>query len=195
MKDYQDMNSVPRVEKLACISPSGMRLSYERYSKILPLTDFEYGDHIKAKCVGCPNYGKNLSCPPSSPSFIDYVGNAHEALVICIRLSKEFLKGATPQETYHQCFKQAGCILVDELDRYRQQGKMIAGSGPCLACDKCALETGSDICQNPEKRIYSLESLGVNVVSLLKKAFNLDLEWDSNGEIASYVCSVGAAFK
>jgi predicted metal-binding protein len=194
LTDMDDTSSFGHVETRDYIDQSGKPLFYEHYSRIIPLAFFEFGDEIKSQCVGCPNHGGNLSCPPYSPSFLDYVGDVQQVLVICIRLSKEFFEGTTTQEKYHQCFKQAGRILVDELEMYRQKGKTIGGSGPCLVCDKCALDAGSNICRKPEKRIYSLESLGVNVVSLLKKTFNLDLEWDSNGEIAKYICSVGAVF-
>jgi predicted metal-binding protein len=80
------------------------------------------------------------------------------------------------------------------LDHYRNEGKVVAGSGPCLACERCSLETGESACSQPEKKIYSLESLGVNVVGLLKKVFSIDLEWDSEEEKAPTACSVGAVF-
>ena len=53
---------------------------------------------------------------------------------------------------------------------------------------------GPEACSNPDKRIYSLESLGVNVADLCKKAFDLDLEWTSDGRTAGHVCAVGAVF-
>jgi predicted metal-binding protein len=194
MKDTDDQASFGKKEILNCVSQSGKAMQLERYRRVMVLSDFECGLEIKAQCEGCPNHGRNFACPPHSPFFLDYKGNANRALVICIRLSKEFFDGATSQEKYHQCFEEAGHILRDELLQYRKTGNTIAGSGPCLVCEKCAWETGNDECRFPEKRIYSLESLGVNVVSLLKKAFDLDLEWDSNGEIASCVCAVGAVF-
>jgi predicted metal-binding protein len=194
LKDTDGQASFEKKEILNYVSQSGKTLQFECYRRVVALSDFECGLEIKAQCEGCPNHGRNFSCPPYSPFFLDYRGNAHRVLVICIRLSKEYFDGATSQEKYHQCFKEAGHILRDELYEYQKTGKTIAGSGPCLACKKCAWETGSDECRYPEKRIYSLESLGVNVISLLKNAFDLDLEWDSNGEIASYVCAVGAVF-
>ena len=85
-------------------------------------------------------------------------------------------------------------MLREELERHRNEGKVVAGSGPCLVCERCSLEMGESTCSRPEKRIYSLESLGVDVIGLLKKAFDIDLEWDSEEEKAPTVCSVGAVF-
>ena len=70
----------------------------------------------------------------------------------------------------------------------------MAGSGPCLACEPCAAEAGLEECSQPDKQIYSLESLGVNVAALCKKALDLDLEWSSDGRPADHVCAVGAVF-
>ena len=42
-----------------------------------------------------------------------------------------------------------------------------------------------------QNRCYSLESLGVNVAHLCKKAFDLDLEWASDGLAPGHVCTAG----
>ena len=49
-------------------------------------------------------------------------------------------------------------------------------------------------CKKPKKRIYSLESLGVNVIKLVKKYFDFDLEWNDNEYIADFVSAVWAVF-
>lgn len=47
---------------------------------------------------------------------------------------------------------------------------------------------------NIDERIYSLESLGVNVVALVNKSLDISLDWSSNEITASFVCAVGAVF-
>ena len=103
------------MEAWESVDDSGLRMEYERYSGILAVSAFEYGDRFKMLCDGCPKRGENLSCPPYSPSFLTHIKGATEARVFCIRL---------PQ----------------------------------------------------------------------KKSFNLDLEWNSPGQNAEFVCAVGAAF-
>ncbi len=46
----------------------------------------------------------------------------------------------------------------------------------------------------PTKRIYSLESLGVSVVSLTEKAINFKLEWSGCDSAADFVSAIGAVF-
>ena len=70
----------------------------------------------------------------------------------------------------------------------------MAGCGACFACEECSAEIGEESCKLPDKRIYSLESLGVNVTALVKKCFDLDFEWTVDEHAADFVCGVGAVF-
>jgi predicted metal-binding protein len=91
-------------------------------------------------------------------------------------------------------FRRATRFLLVAPQEYREKGHPIAGSGPCLACERCCLEEGSEACRNPAERTYSLESLGVDAIGLLKRFFDLDLEWNTAEKSATFVCAVGAAF-
>ena len=76
----------------------------------------------------------------------------------------------------------------------RKRGYLVAGSGFCLACDVCAVEDSTDDCKKPNKKIYSLESLGVNLTALTEQCFGFDLEWSANDHTSDFVCSLGAVF-
>jgi predicted metal-binding protein len=182
-------------EELELVDDSGNRIAYERYTNSVPLADFVYGLQYKDLCGACPEHGKRLSCPPHSPFFPDYIGKAREALVICVRFPGESFPNLGPdKDALTRYFRQAGGVLVDILLDYRSKGYVIAGSGPCLACAQCAAKKGLKVCSKPDRQIYSLESLGVNVAHLCKKAFDLDLEWTSDGLAPGHVCTVGAVF-
>ena len=109
-------------------------------------------------------------------------------------MSQEYFRNVTQEKIYRECFRKARSILVEELLSYRKQGCLVAGAGFCLACDVCAVEKGSDNCKKPDKKIYSLESLGVNLIALTKRCFGFDLEWSVNDHAADFVCSLGAIF-
>jgi predicted metal-binding protein len=177
-----------------CTDEAGRNVKYERCRRVVPLSAFKHGDRFKALCEGCPKQGNNLSCPPHSPSFLEHVGRATEALVFCIRLPQEYFAKLPPQDRYHACFRQASRLLLDELRTYRDEGHPVGGSGPCMACETCSLEEGHEMCRNPEERTYSLESLGADVVGLLKTSFDIELEWSTAEKTSEYVCAVGAAF-
>ncbi len=177
------------------IDDSGKRIPYERYVRVVSLARIDYGHQYKHLCEACPEYGKRFSCPPHSPFFPQYVDSARWAKVICVRFQqKHFGHLASHKKHLTHFFRKAGRVLVDALVEYRKQGYVIAGSGPCLACEQCAAEAGQECCSRPDGPIYSLESLGVNVAHLCKEAFGLDLEWSSVGGQAGHVCAVGAVF-
>jgi len=182
-------------EMLEFVDDSGTRITYERYTNDVCVSDFEYGPRYKQLCGACPEHGKRLSCPPHSPFFPDYVSKAQKAHVICVRFPAEnFASLGRDKDCLTGYFRKAGGVLVDILLGFRSQGYVIAGSGPCLACEHCAGEAGSEVCPRPDRQVYSLESLGVNVADLCKRAFDLDLEWSSGSLAARHVCTVGAVF-
>jgi len=85
-------------------------------------------------------------------------------------------------------------FLNEELYEYRKQGYIIAGAGACRACKECVVETGRNVCRDPSRLIYSLESLGVNLVSLSENVLGLRLQWGGGELEAEHVAALGAAF-
>lgn len=168
---------------------------YKRYENELSLDEIDFDERTKASCAECEMYGKNLACPPHSPDLRKYAAKARSAKIICYRVALAHFKAATIAESYHAAFGKVRDLLVGELVKYRSAGKTVAGCGPCRACPHCALENGNDACRHPSKRIFSLESLGVNLIALSEKAFNIPLEWSGEHSAAAYVSAIGAVFK
>ena len=175
------------------VDSSGAEICYERYEGTLAVAGFDYREEYKRSCESCPKHGKNLSCPPHSPTLEEYLNGEQKARVICLRLPLESFT-SQEMERYRAGFRKASSLLVNELYEHRKSGHLIAGSGACLACDTCVAETGQATCKKPELRVYSLESLGANVTALVRTCFNLDFEWSADENTADFVCAVGAVF-
>ncbi|MCX5805110.1 MAG: DUF2284 domain-containing protein [Proteobacteria bacterium] len=174
---------------------SGSPLYYEQYEATISISSIVHGKKYREACEECHEFGKNLACPPYSPDFRGYVDDQKYARVICIRIPQErFGKHEIQENMDKECFIKARSILVKELLRHRKQGYVVAGSGSCLSCDLCVVAEGSRACKNPEKRIYSLESLGVDVSALTKTCFDFDLEWSTKEYATGFICSIGAVF-
>jgi predicted metal-binding protein len=169
-------------------------LVYERYESVLPVQEFVHNPGFRLACETCPNYLKNLSCPPHSPVFEDYLNEMQSARVICLRIPQDPMEGSPPEDRYHKIFRKARGLLTRELLEYRKGGFLVAGCGACRSCPVCALEEGEKECRNPDLRIYSLESLGTNLTALTRKCFDFDLEWSSPESAAQFVCAIGAVF-
>jgi predicted metal-binding protein len=167
----------------------------ERYESDILIDKLDYDERVRACCTGCEMYGKNLACPPHSPDLREFAANARSAKIICYRAAIAHFKAATIEESYYAAFATARDLLVEELLKYRSEGKAVAGCGPCTTCRHCALENGDVSCTHPSKRIYSLESLGINLIALSEKAFNIKLEWSDGESATAYVSAIGAVFE
>jgi predicted metal-binding protein len=188
------MNENVKTELKKYKSRSGRTIFYERYKAQVPVSAFSFSTANKDFCRDCDMYTKNLACPPYSPCFPDYIGGAEEALVVCIRIPSDYCEHPLMEERFSICYQEARGLLVKELLRYRKQGYAIAGAGACTACKRCAALKNSGECRKPEERIYSLESLGVNVVALARRCFDIDLQWSSESHIADFISTIGAVF-
>ena len=183
-----------KIDILEYVDESGTTYFIERFERLLPISEVERDDSYKLACEACEKYGKNLACPPYSPSFDAYIDNAKTARVICLRLPQEYFNHILSGERYRTCFRKARGLLVEILLDYRKKGYTVAGSGACLECEQCAVELNSGQCKKPGKIIYSLESLGTNLITLVKKCFDINLEWSSDEQYADFVCAIGAVF-
>jgi predicted metal-binding protein len=195
MSDALKLNPGVKVEVLEHSDASGEIVVYEMLEADLPLTGFDQSPEYKQHCEHCPKYAKNLACPPFSPTFAPYVKDVQAAKVICIRLPLDYFRGHPVDDPYEAGHERAQELLTAELLKYREQGFRVLGSGPCRSCGECVVEKGKDECILPDKRIYSLESLGVNVVALTKAAFGFELDWNGTENASGYVSAVGAVFE
>jgi predicted metal-binding protein len=173
---------------------AGRAFYFEQYETIVPVSVFEYSSKYKTACKACEKFGKNFACPPFSPDFQDYVTGLKNAKVLAIRMPQEYFNQVIQENIYAECFEKARQILMEELRRYRGKNSLIAGAGYCTFCETCAAEEGYKNCISPENRVYSLESLGVNIAALTKRCFGFDLSWNAQEQVNNFVCSVGAVF-
>jgi predicted metal-binding protein len=174
---------------------AGNPYQIKRFKNRVDVAVIEYSEQIKHNCEGCNNYKNNLSCPPHSPYFPDYVGASKTAAIICFRVPLDKFTTIPVRNAYHAAFTVVRSLLVGELIKGRKASHIVAGSGACLVCNPCAGESDNTECRFPAKRLYSLESLGVNVVSLSERALNLRLEWSDDAHAAHYISAIGAIFK
>jgi predicted metal-binding protein len=184
-----------RADVLEYVDKNGEVIVYERFEAPLEVGAFDQDPQYKQHCETCPRYGRNLACPPFSPAFAEYVGDVKEATVICLRIPLEYFDEPDPDQRYRLGHRMAQDLLTQELLRYRGEGYLVLGSGTCHACPECTAEKGGRKCLKLEKRIYSLESLGVNVVALVKSAMGFYLDWSGTEDASGYVSAVGAVFQ
>lgn len=171
-------------------------LTIEQFTSVIQINDFEVNQSYYSKLCesGCRNYCKKYSCPPFSPSFSDFLGTSLVVQVLCYRLD---LSQFAPIAVYSR-IRAGNSVLKSLIDKkltaFKAQGFKVAGSGSCRACKICGAKLNVP-CKKPDRRIYSLEALGVDVNSLVLDAFGFPLQWYLKGrDIPDYTCTVGAVF-
>lgn len=172
----------------------GTRVAFERLEARVTTASIRGEVEIKRACGLCPNFDKNFGCPPYSPLFDEWAAETTQARLICLRAKTSAFpeKSATERMVHGGKFLQQALYL--ELMAWRNKGYLVAGAGPCPGCERCALTRGARECANPDAKVCSLESLGVNVVTLAKGAFGIDLEWDREREHPETVVAIGGVF-
>lgn len=143
---------------------------------------------------GCRNYGNKYSCPPFSPKYSDFLESTSTVRVICYRLNLEQFAPIALYSRIRAGNSVLKSLIDKELRSLKTRGVKVAGSGSCRACKVCAAKLNVP-CKKPDRKIYSLEALGVNVDSLVEKLFAFELEWYLPGrKPPAYTCTVGAVF-
>jgi len=172
----------------------GRTILVERLESRLGVERVPYDPDYKEGCGPCEMRGKNLACPPHSPFLPEYIAASKEVMAICFRVPLEQFPNAIPEESYWEAYNLVRDMLYEELIQWRQEGHIVAGSGPCHSCRECVAVKGETMCRFPDKRIYSLESMGVSVVLFSEAAFGLSLDWSGHGNSADFVSAIGAVF-
>jgi predicted metal-binding protein len=172
----------------------GAALLIERFRRVLSISDIEYQAGQNPGCEACPKYGTNLACPPYSPPFVDYIGKSAKAKIICYRMPLEQISPEIATDRHKAAHRILRKLLYEELLGHRGDGHAVAGSGPCQICEECSVRSGAPECRNPQLMIYSLESMGVNLISLSERAFSLQLEWSDGTAGGGNVSAIGAVF-
>jgi len=179
-------------------------------AKIITVDKIIVEDRIVLKCkVGCPNYGKTLSCPPYTPTaeeFRKIVREYNYALLMKfkssanadVKLAKHLSKAET-DSTVPNCIREKikrfwnawkddklkMLSVVLELEKALMNKGYPLGigliSGHCQLCDKCTLNRNT--CASPIKVRYSEEAVGVNVQATAKNAgIKFTYPFDKNPE-------------
>lgn len=123
------------------------------------------------KCrYGCDFYGKNLCCPPNTPSWKET-----REMIACYEYGILF----NAKDSSAVAITPLAVHLAREafLDGYY---KAVAfGSGPCLKCRECSMTH----CRFPKETVPSMEGCGIDVFATVRNnGFEIDTVRNKNAE-------------
>ncbi len=143
---------------------------FDEYKEISS-KDLIFSDDVFGECAKntCGNYGKNHSCPPLS-------GDMQENMARFLKYENGIIinKIVDMGEFYEKMMtatKEAGDALQNLRDLLEDKPVLIAGPGGCRICKTCAA-IDNEPCRFPDKRQYSMEGSGMDIVSMSRK-FNM----------------------
>ena len=140
--------------------------------------------------LGCPNYGKKWSCPPYSPIYNDFSSGFQALCVVLLGLNLDEL-GYIKQD--YLKVKAANSMLKSRVDRTLRMcitdGEKYVSTGSCRLCKPCRKKI-EEPCAHPAIRTFSFEALGVNVSTMVKDIFDVNLLWYKRGLLPLYTCVV-----
>lgn len=118
-------------------------------------------DYVLLKCkFGCTKYGHSHNCPPKTPT-------PDETRKILSEYKKAILIGGEVMGIKGQVKITEGILAIERalfLKGYYKAFGLTPGA--CMLCNECNLD---EPCKVPEKCRPSMESMGIDVFSTLKK--------------------------
>lgn len=166
-------------------------------AKVISADKVVVENRIVLKCkVGCPNYGKTLTCPPYTPTaeefrkivseyryalFMKFESKAKADAKIVQYLSKAENDPTIPEDVKGKVqefwaawkadkLKMLSAVHTLEKTAMNKGYPLAVGlvSGYCQLCEKCTLDRAN--CVYPTQARYSEEAVGVNVQATAKNA-------------------------
>lgn len=148
-------------------------------ARIIPADRIVVEDRVRLKCItGCPTYGKNLRCPPYTPTVEEFrriLSEYNYAMLLKIK-GPEISTGDLYD--YSSFYKDKINILLELEKTSFKEGYNFSTSffaGSCKLCEICNVDGE---CLNPTTARYSMESMGINVFKTVENA-GMELEFDT----------------
>lgn len=180
----------------------GGNMRLKMMNQVIPVEKVlaEYVDAPKflKACSECPNYGKIASCPPYDFDVIDYWRQFKSFHIAAVQgfVPDELRERAFSADELNAKTREIFKSMRDSLDGKLEQAERetpdsrMLSAGKCVRCADCACARGLP-CRFPELIRYSVESLGGDVVKLLRDVFRVDILWAQNGRLPEYFMLVG----
>jgi len=147
---------------------------------------------VRLKCMVpmCPNYGRNLMCPPNVPALKEFstvLKNYMHAILVQypISVDDDFIQGIkdrTLEEVYQNdkysplmvSNKKGFSEVMAELEKEAlSMGYRFAAAfegGPCRLCEECVGQGSGEPCRHPFRSRPSMEAMGIDVFQTAQNA-------------------------
>ena len=149
-------------------------------------------------CSRCPGYGMTWACPPYDFDILE-LWMSYKALMLYAKKvlvpDEMRMQKLSPDEitaAYDSLLGPVKTDLLNELFVFegKFEGAMALSVGGCGLCHECTRKLG-EACRFPERKRFSIESLGGDVGGCLDHYFGEKLLWTENGILPEYFVIMG----
>jgi len=162
---------------------------------------------LKCRYPPCRHYGRNLMCPPFTPSasqFKGFLSRYRRAILVEVedRVPQNIRRTLSSEKRYAELIKDESFLkrydrwhvkvwrklhkVVSEIEREAFRGNYYfslgLGAEHCALCQRCDVESS---CKNPLMARPSMEAVGIDVHKTVKNA-GLPLRWNPYHTIHLY---------
>lgn len=134
---------------------------------------------------GCPYYNLSYTCPPNSPTFIEYTKNYEFSLVIAMYM--EIGKNNTINDI-HPYLRSVLSNLLIPLEV--ELNGLLTDGGRCRYCEKCTYVDNLP-CRFPDKIRFSMEAMGIDLDKVCKNILDHSITWKQDND-NSYCTVLGS---
>ncbi|MCR4430893.1 MAG: DUF2284 domain-containing protein [Tepidanaerobacteraceae bacterium] len=167
------MDFLEQIEKAKELLGFALNIEGMSGAKLMHAKNVVVDDRVRFQCAqsGCRNYGKNLKCPPNTPSVDEFrkvLSSYFLALVVQMKAEVHDVKKWEP-ETDELALKLHDAVYKIEKKAFSLGFPFAAGliGGPCKLCKECPKTL---VCVKPEKARPSMEALGIDVIATCRNA-------------------------
>ena len=140
-------------------------------AKVVAVKDIVTDGRTRLKCqFGCDSFGRNLMCPPHTPSHevcLDILDKYSWAILFEFEIPGEELDMVLDVQREIQDFIET---VEFEAMRIGYNFAFCLNASSCRICDRCIAWEGEDnlLCRHPRQARPSMDSFGIDVITTLK---------------------------
>ena len=165
------------------------------------IRDYRDVERIRQYCLQCPGYGKAWNCPPFDfdPRTVSDGFKTVKLMATVIEfdeMTRAACKTAEQSaEMGREAMQEVWKTLLPRLyEMERQSPGSRCFTFRCVLCPEGCTRPEGKPCRHPELMRHSLESVGFDIVAMMRDLLGINLEWSTDGSLPKHITLVTALF-
>ena len=165
------------------------------------IRDYRDVERIRQYCLQCPGYGKAWNCPPFDfdPRTVSDGFKTVRLMATVIEFDETTRAACKTAEQSAEMGREAmqevwKTLLPRLYEMERQSPGSRCFTFRCVLCPEGCTRPEGKPCRHPELMRHSLESVGFDIVAMIRDLLGIDLEWSTDGSLPKHITLVTALF-